>query len=86
MVFNRITSGTIAPKSIYMRLFGSMVAPGLEAPEVIYFDADGFTTGISSVVSRQQTNGKTYDLQGRPVSTVNRQGIFITDGKKVIKK
>jgi len=85
MVFNRITSGTIAPKSIYMRLFGSMVAPGLEAPEVIYFDADGFTTGISSVVSRQQTNGKTYDLQGRPVSTVNRQGIFITDGKKVIK-
>jgi hypothetical protein len=47
----------------------------------------GDIDGITPTEKQLKVVSETFcDLQGRPVSTVNRQGIFITDGKKVIKK
>ncbi len=42
-------------------------------------------TGIEQIVNRQSVNSKYYDLLGRPVTTPQRKGIYILNGKKVIK-
>ena len=42
-------------------------------------------TGIEQIVNRPSVNGKYYDLLGRPVSTPQRKGIYILNGKKVIR-
>lgn len=87
MKFNRVTTGAIAPNSLYMRLFNTMVGDGLEAPEVIYFDADTYeqaATDVNSVKAAAVGPKAVYDLQGRRVGAVGRQGIYVTDGKKVV--
>ena len=43
------------------------------------------STGIEQIVNRKSVNSKYYDLQGRPVSTPQRKGIYILNGKKVIR-
>ena len=43
------------------------------------------STGIEQIVNRKSVNSKYYDLQGRPVSTPQRRGIYILNGKKVIR-
>ena len=43
------------------------------------------STGIEQIVNRKSVNSKYYDLQGRPVNTPQRKGIYIHDGKKVIR-
>lgn len=43
-----------------------------------------YTTGVSQIVNRQSSNSTCYDLQGRRVSTMQK-GIYIKDGKKIIK-
>ena len=42
-------------------------------------------TGIERIVNQKSSNSKYYDLQGRPVNTPQRKGIYIKDGKKVIR-
>ena len=42
-------------------------------------------TGIEQIVNRKSVNSKYYDLLGRPVNTPQRKGIYIHDGKKVIR-
>ena len=42
-------------------------------------------TGIEQIVNRQSVNGQCYDLLGRPVTTPQRKGIYILNGKKVIR-
>ena len=42
-------------------------------------------TGIEQIVNRQSVNSKYYDLLGRPVTTPQRKGFYILNGKKVIK-
>ena len=42
-------------------------------------------TGIEQIVNRQSVKGQYYDLQGRPVTTPQRKGIYILNGKKVIR-
>ena len=42
-------------------------------------------TGIEKIVNGKSVNSKYYDLQGRPVNTPQRKGIYIKDGKKVIR-
>ena len=45
------------------------------------------TTGISSI-EREQSEKKTtiYDLQGRKVTEVQPNGMYIVDGKKIVMK
>ncbi len=43
-----------------------------------------YTTGVRQIVNRQSSNSTCYDLQGRRVSTMQK-GIYIKDGKKIIK-
>ena len=42
-------------------------------------------TGIEQIVNRQSVNRQYHDLLGRPVTTLQRKGIYILNGKKVIR-
>lgn len=42
--------------------------------------------GISTATVRQSVQGKSYDLQGRHRSVSTQKGVFIENGKKVVKK
>ena len=42
-------------------------------------------TGIEQIVNRQSVNRQYHDLLGRPVTTPQRKGIYILNGKKVIR-
>lgn len=85
--FNRITTGTIAPNSVYMRIFGNMVGAGLEAPEVIYYneDVESQVLGIRDVKGPKAVKKQgIYTLDGRKVEAPARGGIYVTDGRKII--
>ena len=43
------------------------------------------STGIEQIVNRKSVNSKYHDLLGRPVTTPQRKGIYILNGKKVIR-
>ena len=42
-------------------------------------------TGIEQIVNRQSVNRQYHDLLGRPVTTPQRKGIYILNGKKVLR-
>ena len=84
--FNLITDGSIAPSSLYMVMPDSLMAEGQPAPEVIYVDENVYNTatGIAAVGRGPLASGKRFDLQGRRIDAISRDGIYIFDGKKVI--
>jgi hypothetical protein len=43
-------------------------------------------TGISETVSSGAEDGKTFDLMGREVKSINRKGIYIMNGKKKVRQ
>lgn len=51
-----------------------------------YFNMDGGTTGISTVNSNASTDSKIYNIQGQKLNNMNGKGLFIVDGKKIVKK
>ena len=55
--------------------------------EVIYMPAgDSSLLGIRAVDCQSlRTNGARFDLQGRPTNVLNKKGIMIVDGKKVVR-
>ena len=85
--FSRINEGVIRANDVYMQLPDSLIAEGLTAPETIYISEDVYNvaTAISTAkMPRQTAAGQVYDLQGRRLDAINREGIYIFDGKKVI--
>ena len=44
------------------------------------------STGIADVKADNSANGPVYDLQGRRVSTLRLNGVYIRNGKKFIVK
>ena len=48
------------------------------------FDWAG-TTGIEGVVAEGAQNGKIYDITGRRVKAITAPGIYIVNGRKVVK-
>lgn len=46
----------------------------------------GHTNAITSVAADRKADGTVYDLQGRRVNNAARPGIYIIDGKKVVRK
>ena len=81
--FNLITSGSIAANSLYMVMPDSLMAEGLGAPAVIYISEE-VITGIANTIVKKADRKNIYDLQGRRVDAMNREGIYVFDGKKVI--
>ena len=55
---------------------------GVELAQVDYQDP----TGVTSVESRRQADGRYYDLQGRPLRGMPEKGIYIVNGHKYIRK
>jgi hypothetical protein len=43
------------------------------------------TTGVMRVASESQLAGSTFDLQGRRIDGTLRKGVYVVNGKKVIK-
>lgn len=63
----------------YMFLEGAALSAGYR------FDFDG-TTGITEVETENANDAVIYDLTGRRVQDMNRAGIYIVNGKKVLVK
>ncbi len=63
----------------YMYLAGAASSAGYR------FDFDG-TTGITEVETENANDAVIYDLTGRRVQEMNRAGIYIVNGKKVLVK
>ncbi|MBR6321088.1 MAG: starch-binding protein [Prevotella sp.] len=43
-------------------------------------------TGINSIFAKAVENGEVYNLQGQKVQKLNKKGLYIINGKKVVKK
>lgn len=85
--FDLITDGSIAANSLYMVMPDSLMAEGQPAPAVIYVDENAYINGVTGIrvpATNNAAKQKTYDLQGRRIDAINREGLYIFDGKKVI--
>lgn len=52
----------------------------------IYFTVDPIATGINDIQNNQKTNAPIYTINGVKVEGMNRPGLYIQNGRKVIKK
>ena len=52
----------------------------------IYCQYNGIPTGINSIFAEAVENGKVYNLNGQKVQNLNKKGLFIVNGKKVVRK
>ncbi len=52
----------------------------------IYCKYNGTPTGINSIFAKAVENGEVYNLQGQKVQKLNKKGLYIINGKKVVKK
>lgn len=75
-----------SPCVLSMRAY--MVANGTAASRLysVFTNADGSTTAISNLQLDSDTQAEVYDLQGRKVSTPQRGGLYIVNGKKMMMK
>ena len=52
----------------------------------IYANVDNNkATGINDIEIDTIKNGKIYDIMGRPVNSMDKKGVYIVNGKKVVK-
>lgn len=72
----KLTSGGIKGLRAYF------IIPASGAPARISFGDE--TTGIKSIDNKMQANDAIYDMQGRKVTSV-KKGIYVVNGKKIIK-
>lgn len=83
--FDLITDGSIAANSLYMVMPDSLMAEGLSAPAVIYLDEESDPAAIKDAKIQKTTVKKgIYDLSGRKMDAISREGIYVFDGKKVV--
>ena len=75
--FYRCTGGTLAAGKAYLD-----IAP--TSAKVIDIDLNGDETAISTVNAEQQ-NGNIYTINGVQVKNTQLKGIYIINGKKVVK-
>jgi rhamnogalacturonan endolyase len=81
-----ISSETAVSKISHLVLQPVTPANGLNDVVTVYISGT-VTDGIEEIVNSQSSNSKyTYDLQGRKVAKVSKEGIYIQQGKKVIIK
>ena len=50
-----------------------------------FTDASGNTTTVDQLLLDEETGDAVYDLQGRKVQTPQKKGIYIKNGKKIVK-
>ena len=73
---------TLSANKAYLQLPASLY-PNASKSVSVHFD-DGTTTEIDEVKGQIEEKKTFYDLQGREVENL-RKGIYIIDGKKVVK-
>ena len=86
--FNFIGSGVIPENSLYMMIPDSLFAEGLPTgPSPIFLNEESDPAvgiNIPQIENGKSINTKLFDLQGRRIDAINREGLYIFDGKKVI--
>ena len=84
-----IHAGGMNPFRVLMtrQMIGSVVAPESTSStmRVIIREPNG-TTAVEEVVVNTHQDNETYDLQGRSVVNPTKGGVYIVNGKKVVKK
>ena len=84
-----IHAGGMNPFRVLMtrQMIGSVVAPESTSStmRVIIREPNG-TTAVEEVVVNEPQADETYDLQGRSVVNPTKGGVYIVNGKKVVKK
>ncbi|MDD7304698.1 MAG: hypothetical protein PUG76_09340 [Prevotellaceae bacterium] len=75
------TGVTITANHAYINMADVPETPASSGARMLYFDT---TTGINLMESARQAD-QVFDLQGRKTN-LNRQGLFIVNGKKVVLK
>ncbi|WP_288280336.1 chitobiase/beta-hexosaminidase C-terminal domain-containing protein [uncultured Prevotella sp.] len=80
--FVKINNGTVKANKAYLPILTSNV-PGAGARFNLVFENE--TDGIKTINKAQMTNDGYFDLQGRKVAQPTK-GLYIVNGKKVVKK
>lgn len=77
--FVKSNAGTLSGGKAYLKLNAA------DAREVIFIDTE--TTGISTAIANSdRVKSEIYNLNGQRVSKPQQKGVYIVNGKKVIKK
>ena len=87
MCFNKAdASAGIPAKTMYFSLPSSTFSDNV--PQTIYMTAKAAEeTGISAAeINRAVNDNKIYDLNGIQLKSIGRDGIYIINGKKYLKK
>ena len=77
------SNGTIAANRAYLFLKDVSSASARSLSLVFGDEATGISASLND--NAEMTNGKVYDLQGRPVAQPTK-GLYIVNGKKVVKR
>ena len=80
--------GYVPYNKAYLRIPATLKTGAKEAVKLIFHDADGTTTSVSSVSFSSEKNGNDfiYDLQGMKINHPVKGKIYIQDGKKLLQK
>ena len=78
----REQSYSLRANSAYLKLLNSNVP----TTRSLTMDYSTDTDGINNLTTRPANDGNVYDLQGRKVNTLNKKGIYIIGGRKVVMK
>lgn len=84
-VMRKISDSSIPANQAYYRLATSVEST---PPALLAIALDNNTSGIDGIAEDTDAtkNNKTYDLSGRPVQDKAHRGIYVSKGKKVIKR
>lgn len=61
-----------------------LTLPAPSSTRALYFEG-GYTTALNTLNAESEASANVFDLQGRHVNTAAQKGMFIINGKKVIK-
>ena len=76
---------TSAPFKAYLHISKTHFDDGSSVKTTFLFDDADEADGIKDVAAPEQQAEGIFDLSGRRVSNTNQKGIYIINGKKVVK-
>ena len=82
LAFHPYTGTTLGANKAYLVVPASSAVPSVR---VQFGAAESSVTGLSSIAPERQAQGQIYDLLGRRLHQAPARGMYIVDGKKVVR-